>query len=186
MLQPFAWGFGISIHSPSEGRDKRNLCFRYQLSHFNPLSQRRERLILRSTATAGRRFQSTLPAKGETDGNSQLVTVARISIHSPSEGRDLFRIKRATRRNDFNPLSQRRERHVLTSLHSARAKFQSTLPAKGETNDIRVFLYQYQISIHSPSEGRDVFLFIAFYIQNYFNPLSQRRERQIIMLPCPK
>ena len=79
---------------------------------------------------------------------------------------------------DFNPRSQRRERHAYamprpcasqTSIHApsegsdngrspgfvGSSKLQSTLPAKGATFSIFYHLKIYRTSIHAPSEGSD-------------------------------
>ena len=59
-------------------------------------------------------FQSTLPLLGETDSNKLSYRKRKISIHSPSAGRDLL----------CGPLA------TFCSL------FQSTLPLQGETDPI--------------------------------------------------
>ena len=124
----------ISIHSPRMGRDLAGAAFRHILG----------------------RFQSTLPAWGETRVLQSNAIAQKISIHSPRMGRDW------------------RWRKPLKSPW----RFQSTLPAWGETcgehragqegvyfnplspHGERQYLpegakHQERISIHSPRMGRD-------------------------------
>ena len=82
---------------------------------------------------SARRFQSTLPAWGETSRPITAAMSARISIHSPRMGRDV----------------------VAAVPHDAAHRFQSTLPAWGETVRVRGHDQHGDISIHSPRMGRD-------------------------------
>ena len=101
----------ISIHSPRMGRDEDGAYGRRAYLHFNPLSPHGER----------HEYQR-YPGTG-----------GHISIHSPRMGRDEAREAARSRGEYFNPLSPHGERPHYTSHHSARKKFQSTLPAWGET-----------------------------------------------------
>ena len=101
----------ISIHSPHTGRDWWKVVQVVPLTNFNPLSPHGERRIAAATSCNGLRFQSTLPAWGETFpapqtalrinpfqstlsawGETIVLVVdpspAVISIHSPRMGRD--------------------------------------------------------------------------------------------------
>ena len=104
-----------------------------------------------------RRFQSTLPAWGETDRGTTDIDKIRISIHSPRMGRDssisfacssrsndisihsprMGRDVQGKRANetyiDFNPLSPHGERRLHHGRFIEANQFQSTLPAWGET-----------------------------------------------------
>jgi len=58
----------ISIHSPHAGRDFTSLPWVSRLKlHFNPLSPCGERPGLNEIIDAAKRFQSTLPMRGETE-----------------------------------------------------------------------------------------------------------------------
>ena len=78
-------------------------------------------------------FQSTLPAWGETLGDIRPVGAVQISIHSPRMGRDPSDTLMATLSSYFNPLSPHGERHLINWMGITAQKFQSTLPAWGET-----------------------------------------------------
>ena len=124
--------------------------------NFNPLSPHGERLSGGGIGKILQKFQSTLPAWGETPAPVVTADDENISIHSPRMGRD------RTARVMFFPLS--------ISIHSPRMgrdpaplrdwprryPFQSTLPAWGETSDER------------PRYG----------IYDNFNPLSPHGERR--------
>ncbi len=137
-------------------------------------------------------FQSTLPAKGETEEirksgsrirdfnplsprrERQLIylvseSLCNISIHSPREGRDLHIIFGKLAILYFNPLSPRRERLLVSGGRSPAIQFQSTLPAKGETPVFRLNCYHAIISIHSPREGRDP---VIAYRRGFLNPFQ--------------
>ena len=78
----------ISIHSPHAGRDP-NLCtLSVPCSNFNPLSPCGERRFNHYINLVFRKFQSTLPMRGETDFDLYRVYKLKISIHSPHAGRD--------------------------------------------------------------------------------------------------
>ena len=129
----------ISIHSPRMGRDRK---------FSNPEQRWKE-------------FQSTLPAWGETAliscGN---ITVDGISIHSPRMGRDPPPAGPApVAQRHFNPLSPHGERPLDAPAVAPRRRFQSTLPAWGETA-VQAF---------------------HFLPPRNFNPLSPHGERRI---PC--
>ena len=123
----------ISIHSPRMGRDLRQHVFGLPM----------------------RRFQSTLPAWGETPPKSSPFGGLTISIHSPRMGRDLPRPFPKKNSKDFNPLSPHGERHEgKQDLHGLR-NFNPLSP-HGErryhgAGDAGVVV----ISIHSPRMGRD-------------------------------
>ena len=55
----------------------------------------------------------------------------------------------------FNPLSPCGERRPWLDLEYRPAKFQSTLPMRGETGFLLAFHHSVRISIHSPHAGRD-------------------------------
>ena len=101
-------------------------------------------------------FQSTLPLRGATVDDDDLVVAVEISIHTPLAGSDLYhrastgqiiqfqstlplrgaiwsRTRRPRCRHHFNPRSPCGERHQLVKYDNATVKFQSTLPLRGAT-----------------------------------------------------
>ena len=108
----------------------------------------------RAPVTAIARFQSTLPAWGETRRASAATPTAGISIHSPRMGRDMI-----PDNVEFNGV------------------FQSTLPAWGETRRRGDPEGRETISIHSPRMGRDGQRHCWRTGILYFNPLSPHGER---------
>ena len=151
----------ISIHSPHAGRDGKAMAQAgFRDFDFNPLSP------------CGERPPPDKP---------QAIDVV-ISIHSPHAGRDFVRVRKMRLSEDFNPLSPCGERLCLLRMVQSVARFQSTLPMRGETNlHLRNiprgpfqstlpmrgetyhtgYVYKYLlISIHSPHAGRDKFWII--------------------------
>ena len=146
----------ISIHSPRMGRDWREWIYTHVDRYFNPLSPHGERPVLvpvlpphsrfqstlpawGETRVAGRGlqaaalFQSTLPAWGETYYRRIAAITITISIHSPRMGRD-------------GCVGCRPPARVI-SIHSPRMgrdpiNLQDTVFSS--------------ISIHSPRMGRDI------------------------------
>ena len=123
----------ISIHSPRMGRDPGVTFFPTIPRYFNPLSPHGERHQQRDKLRQRQRFQSTLPAWGETILNVLRSMIPQISIHSPRMGRDGHWRRRV----------------------GCCAGFQSTLPAWGETIGSTAICEWCGISIHSPRMGRD-------------------------------
>ena len=123
----------ISIHSPRMGRDTGKKPWSGTRFYFNPLSPHGERQVRLSARRRRRGFQSTLPAWGETRPTRATRERRGISIHSPRMGRD--------------PATMSSLMMGMISIHSPRmgrdeereevpgrvGKFQSTLPAWGET-----------------------------------------------------
>ena len=126
------------------------------LPDFNPLSPHGERPTRWITRGEGCRFQSTLPAWGETQGRQDALPSSVISIHSPRMGRDFVNSAIIILLSNFNPLSPHGERQEMGGNHTASIG---------------------RISIHSPRMGRD-----CLYSSNvptflHFNPLSPHGER---------
>ena len=78
---------------------------------------------------------------------------------------------------DFNPLSPCRERRVFFVIIAPSGPFQSTLPMRGETTGLRIWLPVQRISIHSPHAGRDTPQSTHAQKRSDFNPLSPCGER---------
>ena len=113
----------------------------------------------RAQVTAIARFQSTLPAWGETTPvTTECPSAAVISIHSPRMGRDA----------------------LADVVRSLRQTFQSTLPAWGETLKRERSGRATPISIHSPRMGRDPSGTPPVVGAWHFNPLSPHGERRSI------
>ena len=169
---------GISIHSPRMGRDYRG----------------------RQGSHGEWKFQSTLPAWGETVSPTRPWPSREISIHSPRMRRDWPRRCSPSAAFYFNPLSPHGERRgglmrpvdpIHISIHSPRmgrdvlcfsaqlrtAAFQSTLPAWGETSLKSTSCWTNKISIHSPRMGRDRAIQSGRVMVTNFNPLSPHGER---------
>ena len=145
----------ISIHSPRMGRDPSSPGRSLQPRNFNPLSPHGERPRRPATPNLRRRFQSTLPAWGETRFCTTCRCIQQISIHSPRMGRDVSMLLMAQgmtisihsprmgrdgqssfqfgRDRHFNPLSPHGERLLIGMSIAGLEPFQSTLPAWGET-----------------------------------------------------
>ena len=169
----------ISIHSPHTGRDEIWHSLSSLVLDFNPLSPHGERPVqsmsfpsfghisIHSPHTGRdddrpanlsrkRRFQSTLPTRGETGGIGIFSAPFKdISIHSPHTGRDpLYSTALAIGRFQ-STLPTRGETAARCNNHAAASEFQSTLPTRGETAYDYVFDGDSYISIHSPHTGRD-------------------------------
>ena len=84
---------------------------------------------------------------------------AKISIHAPRRGSDIETLN-----------------HIFRNC-----PFQSTLPAGGATEEVRLELFFCDISIHAPRRGSDA---LAHAILKpplkYFNPRSPQGERRVI------
>ncbi len=78
----------ISIHAPRTGSDKLVIQARLIEKNFNPRSPHGERLLSCDWAYFAALFQSTLPARGATNGASVQARRRVISIHAPRTGSD--------------------------------------------------------------------------------------------------
>jgi len=122
---------------------------------FNPRSPRGERPGMGTSVIAPARFQSTLPARGATEGPPASLAPG-------------------TR---FNPRSPRGERRRAAGLARTWHAFQSTLPARGATRRSRPGRQASAVSIHAPRAGSD-FSGCSMGLTSFrFNPRSPRGER---------
>ena len=96
------------------------------------------------------------PDKGRDRLGKDLEEYNIISIHSPDKGRDSDQKQKTLLLCNFNPLSRQGERPTDLSYEECVALFQSTLPTRGETNNLHPQACPLDISIHSPDKGRDV------------------------------
>ncbi len=123
----------ISIHSPRMGRDGAKPTADKCHKNFNPLSPHGERPTGVVRRGGGLRFQSTLPAWGETCGAKMDGEGDAISIHSPRMGRD-------------QPFCEAVYPLHMISIHS---------PRMGRDQPVGGLVFDDAISIHSPRMGRD-------------------------------
>ena len=151
------WALSISIHSPRMGRDRQ----RVEQDRRNlPISIHSPRMgrdmTCRAILPVSARFQSTLPAWGET-----LWVLANtpcrmdISIHSPRMGRDVVGACEYSMQNGyFNPLSPHGERQLFSRFRTRPTDFNPLSPHGERRHEPRTKESR-QISIHSPRMGRD-------------------------------
>ena len=150
----------ISIHSPRMGRDMPLIAYIDMYANFNPLSPHGERLTGYNTSTI----------------------ICPISIHSPRMGRDSVKFSGAQNLT-ISIHSPRMGRDTLVRGQEAEVRFQSTLPAWGETETAGYFIYCLNISIHSPRMGRDYMIKKEKACIFNFNPLSPHGERHTDSVP---
>ena len=125
---------------------------------------------------ASDRFQSTLPAWGETKTPDAQRSGDRISIHSPRMGRDTTGTLTRRAVVDFNPLSPHGERHVVVTHTNKAGAFQSTLPAWGET-DLAGYLARHGIFQSTLPAWGETGRPGKRACDGDFNPLSPHGER---------
>ena len=146
----------ISIHAPREGSD---IAFVSNSIQF-PISIHAPRegsdLMAVSSSASRVRFQSTLPARGATGPyGHRRRDLLHFNPRSPRGERRGSVERRLPDRYDFNPRSPRGERRVSAPAFSVPRPFQSTLPARGATDEVLPGDTFRVISIHAPREGSD-------------------------------
>ena len=195
----------ISIHSPRMGRDRCWQKGRHLLVDFNPLSPHGERPVRMRVNGEIILISIHSPRMGRDNSRRKGVRFERISIHSPRMGRDMSKIE-IIRRPTISIHSPRmgRDSRPAPKIWKS-SKFQSTLPAWGETwrcGCLRIlhaisihsprmgrdpcfdqFFFCCTISIHSPRMGRDQRAGFRAVKCSYFNPLSPHGERPAGGLP---
>ena len=157
-------------------------------------------MLSQLTPDAGRKFQSTPPARGATMIYTKYKLKNCISIHAPREGGDYRHDFSGDCRENFNPRPPRGGRPCVTLQDMASAnfnprpprggrqeataalvdlgKFQSTPPARGATRaQLQHRLADRQISIHAPREGGDCCSFFFSFRFSNFNPRPPRGGR---------
>ena len=80
----------ISIHAPRTGSDCIDTNTFSPRPHFNPRSPHGERQNQAAGLRLGRKFQSTLPARGATSWACNPMYHEHISIHAPRTGSDMW------------------------------------------------------------------------------------------------
>ena len=192
---------GISIHAPRTGSDSAITCFPACPLHFNPRSPHGERRFwCWWTWCCTSSFQSTLPARGATKSSPVGRGFRAISIHAPRTGSDARKNSSASMPCYFNPRSPHGERLTYGNVVLNAEAFQSTLPARGATRNVRFALHMAafqstlpargatqrsgdsqragEISIHAPRTGSDINVEGHDLQITHFNPRSPHGERQ--------
>ncbi len=90
-------------------------------------------------------------------------------------------IKRRASRRNFNPRSPRGERPITLSDGSGESRFQSTLPARGATDDCTGYRADEEFQSTLPARGATAERYYILAQPLYFNPRSPRGERQQIL-----
>ena len=149
---------------------------------------------------AAMQFQSTLPARGATDGYyCEVAPTGTFQSTLPARGATCHLLPRGIPIIYFNPRSPHGERLFRPVPDGTYGAFQSTLPARGATASIRFLVdgavfqstlpargatfpalsptKRSTISIHAPRTGSDNALMTAVYSAGHFNPRSPHGER---------
>ena len=170
----------ISIHSPRMGRDKSPRLPQAAQNHFNPLSPHGERRCSRGSTYTTCGYFNPLSPHGERPVTAlRMAADLMISIHSPRMGRDLRTGPWRRWRWRFQSTLPAWGETAGTFVPHPQRGFQSTLPAWGETLVMHDVLLQVSISIHSPRMGRDLEADQDRRAAGGdFNPLSPHGERQ--------
>ena len=194
----------ISIHAPRTGSDEPACRVRQRSCYFNPRSPHGERrdvheffgvavisihaprtgsdVIRKSPPVSISVFQSTLPARGATEGRPAFRCRKPISIHAPRTGSDDRLCHSSARSRYFNPRSPHGERRRIGYHHFRSGIFQSTLPARGATISSSSSGFPMIISIHAPRTGSDRCAHKRHARDGDFNPRSPHGERPDIII----
>ncbi len=113
------------------------------ICHFNPLHPRRRRRIREGELLALTIISIHSTREGGDFATGHFPHCIRISIHSTREGGDSDERWDICIYKHFNPLHPRRRRHILCLYKFAWITFQSTPPAKAETDS----QYQYASNV---------------------------------------
>ena len=146
---------GISIHSPRMGRDGRAALNLGRADDFNPLSPHGERRTSTILLAGAHGYFNPLSPHGER--RYGCATCAHgwnfnpLSPHGERHGHN----GKIRALKHFNPLSPHGERPGTERPSRRCGRFQSTLPAWGETKAQVKAVADRNISIHSPRMGRD-------------------------------
>ena len=131
----------ISIHAPREGCDGGGDFSPPCLCYFNPRTPRGVRQKQLQLLTWWTEFQSTHPARGATSIYKFGTVFVDISIHAPREGCDPTLCDCIDTIGNFNPRTPRGVRLAANCSSSiSRDTFQSTHPARGATQRLRMHL----------------------------------------------
>ena len=183
----FPFRFLISIHAPRTGSDGSTTTALATTFYFNPRSPHGERQLFKRSLASTLGFQSTLPARGATDGYNNITKIAMISIHAPRTGSDCHTSPLQFRIVYFNPRSPHGERLCgAHGGHHADGYFNPRSPhgerRQGHKPQPRERKY---FNPRSPHGERRIALAICSGIAN-FNPRSPHGERQQSALGSPE
>ena len=145
---------------PARGATRFSMLADTTFKHFNPRSPHGERQNSSGSYTAGLHFNPRSP-----HGERQQTVWKHSDI-----------------RRNFNPRSPHGERPRQYIAILAECAFQSTLPARGATNQRRAARGREYISIHAPRTGSDYNRSTADAVVDYFNPRSPHGERLSLIL----
>ena len=147
------WLFQSTL--PARGATVRARYVWRSCADFNPRSPHGERLTSRCKMAGRCEFQSTLPARGATAALSAVFSGVSISIHAPRTGSD-GRFRRELQAMSISIHAPRTGSDPSAQCQSARkSAFQSTLPARGATQQAYEYEKTIFISIHAPRTGSD-------------------------------
>ena len=133
ILSPHERYEGISIHSPRMGRD--NICIIWScfFVRFQSTLPAWGETFIDRMHEPDDSFQSTLPAWGETTFDPPIIITERFQSTLPAWGETTIIQQCCFQKSHFNPLSPHGERRRPSSSRTLLSLFQSTLPAWGET-----------------------------------------------------
>ena len=101
-------------------------------------------------------FQSTLPMRGATRSQTTSLSLQwNFNPRSPCGERPCHLANTRSISSNFNPRSPCGERLAITCFSATLKVFQSTLPMRGATSDVRAGSNVVYISIHAPHAGSD-------------------------------
>ena len=124
---------------PLRGATTRPIRKPSETGNFNPHSPCGERQWEALKARLEAQFQSTLPLRGATQHRRPAGRQIPISIHTPLAGSDRRRIHVRRNVTNINPHSPCGERPAGQGMPVATLAFQSTLPLRGATAEMRHF-----------------------------------------------
>ena len=161
----------ISIHAPRAGRDDEDGVHIQDcnaISIHAPRAGRDGNPDKKSSSPEG--FQSTRPVRGATSSPSLNQVDHGISIHAPRAGRDHPWPGYTWTIHNFNPRAPCGARRPVFANIGEQAVFQSTRPVRGATLSCHLSNTVFNISIHAPRAGRDIFMMMLPYLILHFNP----------------
>ena len=123
----------VSIHAPRTGRDLTPGNWHPARRRFNPRAPHGARHTSADAHSPCRRFQSTRPARGATEGRPVSAQTIEVSIHAPRTGRDHCHYTSLLAVACFNPRAPHGARPLPLHILTGSGLFQSTRPARGAT-----------------------------------------------------
>ena len=173
----------ISIHAPRTGSDGRSEAVPAYQKNFNPRSPHGERQARDGRADHGRRFQSTLPARGATLWPHQNRCGRRISIHAPRTGSDVHAQALHDVRHRISIHAPRTGSDEFGFGVSIPEEISIHAPRTGSDRCAKSLQKIAKISIHAPRTGSDGAPFSLRKKFANFNPRSPHGERLVVPVP---